>query len=107
MYVARHQSITYWANPVANGVGGWSFDAPIVLIGRWEEHSERVEDKDGNDYVSNAQASFEGGVKIGGYLYNGISVASDPTTVDGAYVIMKVDSIPDLRAIRQVNKAYM
>lgn len=109
MFVPRYQDVTLWSAPVNNGVGGYTFAAPIALKGRWEERIEQVVDSHGNDYTSNAQVYLDTDVQpeLGAYLYRGASVAADPTGLDGARVIMRVDSIPDLHAIKQVNKAYL
>lgn len=107
MYIARFQDATYWGTPVPNGVGGWTFAAPVALKVRWEEHIEQVIDSEGNDFTSTAQVMSTANLALGGYLLLGTSVASDPTSIAGARPIVKVDNIPDIRAIRQNNKAYL
>lgn len=103
-----HQDLTYWANAVQGGSGGWTFDAPNTSYKcRWEERIEQIVDEAGNIYISNAQVFVEFIPKVGEYLYQGISAEADPTSVEGARQIQRVDSIPDLRNLRQTRKAYL
>lgn len=106
---SRQTAITYWGTPAPTGVGGWTFASPITFKGRWEERTERTLDRQGNDFTSTAQVFVPDTqvLDLGGYLYRGTSVGADPTEVPGARPIAKIDSIPDLRAISQQNKAYL
>lgn len=112
MYTSRYQDAIYWSDPVPNGLGGWIFANPRTIKVRWEEHVEQVLDAEGNDFTSTAQVYTLEKLKLGGYLKL-VTVTDidppgpDPTSVSGARAIVKIDSIPDLRALRQNDCAFL
>lgn len=101
------QTATYWGSPVPNGTGGYSFDVPTTFYVRWEDRVEEFSDDRGEVQVSRAVVYVSREVEIGGYLYLGMSVVTDPTTVDGAFQIRQTLSIPDLRNAEQERRAYL
>ena len=97
--VAYKQTATYWSAPVQSGFGGYSFGAPVQIACRWENVTERFMDATGSEAVSNAKVWTFDALDVGGYLYLGVSAATDPTNVNKAYPIRRCDEIPDLRLL--------
>lgn len=101
------QDITYWAPGAPNVYGGRAYVAPVTLKGRWEGRQELFRDKYGQEVMSRARVYCESPVALDGYLYLGTSVAADPTTLSDAFEIRQTGSIPDLRAVVQLNVAIL
>jgi len=99
--------VTYWGSPVVDGWGVRTFVAPVVLKCRWEQHAEQFLDFTGTLSVSNAVVFVPVAVDLGGYLYLGISAASDPTTLHDAYPIRQLHEIPDLRKMFKERRAML
>lgn len=96
-------NITYWAPGVPDGYGGVTYGAPLALKGRWEDKQEEYLNAKLEEELSNAIVFFPSSVNIqndGGYLYNGASVATDPTKVANAFRIAQVLKTPDLRNVK-------
>tara|TARA_R100001086_G_scaffold205990_1_gene121793 strand:- start:113 stop:439 length:327 start_codon:yes stop_codon:yes gene_type:complete len=102
-----NQDMTYWANPVTTSVGGISFDAPVALKVRWEERAERFLDTNGEEVVSRAVIWVKEDVDIGGYVYLGSSILTDPTDLDDAYPIRQFFKIPDLRNLFNERRIFL
>lgn len=100
------QDITYWTTS-SDGFGGSTYGAPQSLKGRWEERNDVFRTPNGQEKVSKAVVYLDTDVEINGYLYLGVSVASDPTTVSGATLIEGFRKIPNLGAVRFERKAYL
>lgn len=92
------QTCTYWGAPLPNGFGGFTFAAPVSLACRWEEIAEQFTNNQGELLVSKAKVYLNVDVHIGGYLFLGSSVVSNPTTI-ASYPIRQFSKIPDLRAV--------
>lgn len=91
------QSVTYWSSPVSNGLGGFSYSAPSVLLARWEERLEEFQDHGGETHMSKAIVWLKQDVDTLGFLYNGVSTEADPTQVYGAFRILQFRKIPGIR----------
>ena len=100
------QDITYWA-PTGFGAEGVVFAAPAAIKGRWEEIAEAFITPAGEESVSEAIVFCSVQVVVGGYVYLGTSVATDPTEVASAYKIRQRISIPDLRNVRSEYRAIL
>jgi len=109
------QTILYWGNPTAIGVG-YSYANAVEILGRWEDRQEIFVDVNGREQKSQAIVYLKQDVKIGGYLYLGSlddlgdsSSAldiSDPSAVD-AWEIKAFKKIPNLRATDWERKAWL
>lgn len=104
-----HQDVTYWGPPTPNGFGGETFSgSPVTFKGRWQDNSVVVTSEDGDDYTSNAQVLVPQDLEVGGYLYKGVSTETDPKVLgEEALRIQRFDSVPDLRNLTQIRKAYL
>lgn len=102
-------SVTYWPAPTPDGSGGNTFGAPQAIKARWERKNELAHDMNGEQFISFARVYTDDVVtlSVGGYLYLGTSVATDPGDVKGAYKIRAFERIPALRGPRYDNKAVL
>jgi len=102
------QTLTYWGNPVPDGYGGYEFDDPVAIDGRWVEKMELFIDVNGREIRSQVVAYVAQDVDEGGYLALGTHTDDDdPMTVDGAYSIKAFRKIPTIRATAWERKAWL
>lgn len=99
--------ITYWTPGVENQFGGPVYGAPLVLVGAWYDRIENVVSPEGQELVSKARCMLKMQVAWKGYLFQGISAASDPTTVNGSQLIRIVTSVPNLSDLSRLYIAYL
>ncbi len=102
-----NQVATYWSPGVPDGFGGFTYDAPVELNCRWEDRVEVMTDTEGTQFVSKARIFLEDDVVHEGYLFLGVSTATDPQKVDDAYKIRVFAKIPDLLAENFERKAFL
>jgi hypothetical protein len=94
------QSIVYWGNPQRKGSGGFTFDAPVELVGRCEYKVEAVIGEDGQEMMSRARVYLSQRVDVDGYLYLGtladsaIGDEQTPASTEGAMRILAFEEIP-------------
>ncbi len=100
-------AITYWGNPRNNGLGGFTFDDPVLIEARWEQRVEETFDDRGVVFVSQANAFVKQDLDLGGYLYNGNSLIEDPTTVEGAYKIRAFRKVSNMGRTKNERRAIM
>lgn len=101
------QDATLW--PVApDSYGGDTFGAPVPVKCRWEDRTDKFFSQlDQNEQVSRSVVHISQNANVGDYLFSGVSVAADPTTISGAYKIRRFDKIPNLRNLLMLRKAYL
>jgi hypothetical protein len=90
------ENITYWSAGALDGFGKPTFGSPTTIPARWEQVTELFIDNTGNEVRSMAKVFLGQAVSNGDYLYKGVSSATDPTTVDGAYEVRQYKEIPGL-----------
>lgn len=88
------QTATYWACTGVDSAGDRQFAAPTTLTVKWEDRSDIVIDQDGEEGRSRAVVYLGTDVGVEGYLFLGSSVAADPRTVTGAYLIKEFRKVP-------------
>lgn len=108
------QTIIYWANPTTDGFGGYTYTAPVDIIGRWEEKQEMFLDKEGKETLSRAMVYLSQDVSLGGFLYLGAlaDLASPidethPKNVSGTFEIRQITKIPDVKGVSFERKAIL
>lgn len=107
------QTAVYWAAPVSDGRGSWTFTAPAEITVRWDNTAVEYKDTQGEIKVSKAVVLLKSGtVVVGGYLYLGALASitgtnTDPTAVAGAYPIMSVPSVPVISNRQTIVKAIL
>ncbi len=103
------QVITYWAPGGRDQQNVLSYDAPVLIKGRWIEATENLIDGSGEEIVSKSQVFLADEVQEEGYLALGdFTDIVDPRT-DGvnAELIQAYSSAPDLRYLEQQRKAFL
>ena len=104
MNVTRNmkQTLTYWAPQGTNSYGARTFASPVTKACRWEDSNELFRDAKGQQVVAKSKVFTPSEVELGGYLFLGTSATADPKTVAGAYEILSVREMPDLRNLTQM-----
>ena len=103
----------YWANPVPDGEGSYTYDSPIEIACRWEAMSQIVTDNKGEQITSRAVVYVTQDVDEDGMLFFGSldDLDSDdvvPKTVEKAYYIKRFEKKPLLGSSTQfLRKAYL
>lgn len=108
----RHlnQTLTYWApSAVATTdlYGKPTFSAPVQLSCRWEDRTEQLKDKKGEEFISKSRIFLNDDVDLDGYVFLGTSVSITPSLLTGAYEIQQKGRQPDLRNIRNLTVLYL
>ena len=98
-YITRNLKgiVTYWAPGVNDGFGGVTFPTSVDIKARWEDKAELFIDASGNEVTSKAKVYLVSDVALKGYLFNGKSTVSDPTTISDAREIRAFRRMPNLR----------
>ena len=104
---AYTQDATYWGSPVSNGLGGFTYAAPVALKVRWEERQEEIITHGGEVKTSRAIVWVKQDLDTEGFLYLGTSTASDPATVHGAFKIQEFRKIPSIRGTSFERRAFL
>lgn len=102
-----HQTLTYWPPSAEDRYGKPVSGTPVQKACRWEDRTDEVQSKTGQQVTSRSRVFLDDDVDIDGYVYLGVSDATDPTTVDGAYEIQAKGRQPDLRGLRQLTVLYL
>lgn len=100
------QKVTHWAT-VSDGYGGYTYLAPQILKGRWEDKQELFRTPAGDEAVSKSVVYLSKAVEVGDYLYLGESVVVNPTALKGAYEVRQYNESPDLRNLQSLKKALL
>ena len=98
--IGLNQIAVYWAAPVKDGEGGFTWAAPVEIECRWNDTVETVLASDGKEFVSKSKVHVDQDVVRDGMLFLGClddldsSEEADPITSDDAYKIRRIDKIP-------------
>jgi hypothetical protein len=115
------QTAVYWASPVNDGYGTFTFDDPVEISCRWEDKSQvTISDMkrgslgQGKEITSDAEILVTQDLDKNGYLYLGsLSDLTDaekanPATIEDARQILSVDKIPWIKSTSIfVRKVYL
>lgn len=87
------QPIVYWGNPVNDGYGGYTWDDPVEIKGRWEEVTEVIMGSDGKEIISQARVFLtqevdeEGAMWLGSLDDLDSAPRPDDSSVAGLYIV--------------------
>ena len=109
---SRHlkQTMTYWAPSSTTDINGKPTSSASVQIAcRWEDRTEQLKGKNGEDIISKTRVFVDGAVNIDsdGYVALGVVVGTDPSVLDNAFEIQAIGKMPDLRAVKQLKVLYL
>jgi hypothetical protein len=96
------ETAVYWGNPVNDGYGFFTFDAPVERACRWENKSEVIVTQDGREFTCNASLLLTEDVDLQGFMWRGTlaDLAAQghsgklPIAIPEAYMIRRFDRIP-------------
>lgn len=111
------QTCVYWGNPVDDGYGSFTYDAPVERACRWEDKQELMLYVAGKEFTTNASVLVTEDVVNEGYMWLGTLAelnaipnidTSKPITIPQAYIIRRFDKIPMVRKTDEfVRTAYL
>lgn len=102
-----NQVATIWTQTGLDTYGKPTFTAPAQINVRWEDRTEMILSKRGEEYVSKSRVFFGSDIPLEAFLFLGTSAATDPTAVPGAYEVMGRKMTPDLRNLQQLYVAFL
>lgn len=102
-----HQTCTYWAQTGTDMEGKPSFSAKVELACRWEDRSELILSKRGQEIVSRSRVYLAAEVDINGYLYLGTTAETNPLVLSGACEVQATKITPDLRNLSNLYVAFL
>lgn len=102
------QKVTLW-RVTTDATGGYTFAVPEIHNGRWEDRQMLFRDPTGDEKVSNAIVYLDTDVAPGDYLFLGESDEENPAVAHGllAQRVKQFNSIPDLRSMVTIRKAFL
>lgn len=107
------QKAVYWASPVADGFGGYTFASPIEILCRWESGNELMVSGAGEEIVNRAKVFVLQDLLENGYLYEGPlsdfegQDTSNPKAINRAFKIQRFDKIPVVKGTGFFRVAYL
>ena len=113
-YLTRKLTDTavHWANPVEDGYGGETFDTAVEVDCRWVDVSSLQITAGGEQEGAAHEVYVQATVEEGDWLYHGVlsgltaAQKANPRKVDGAWMVKKVELIPDFKN-GEVRKVYL
>lgn len=96
------QTAVYWANPVRDGSGGYTYDAPIEVSCRWDIKQKLVLDRDGKEVVSQAKVFVTQDMDVEEILYFGgltdltAAQKANPKLIDDAFEIITFEKVSQI-----------
>ena len=94
------QTAVYWGNPQADGYGGNTFQTGVEIKVRWDDKTEKIINKYGEETVSKAVVMTPEDKDDGGFLYLGtlasltVEQRANPKLVSTAYPIQTIERTP-------------
>ncbi len=98
------QTAVYWGSPNPDGYGGYSYDAPVEVLCRWDDKVQMVRDSRGDEVVSNAEIMVAQDLAEGGMMHLGKltelteSQKNNPLEVPQARIILRLNRVPLFRS---------
>ena len=97
------QTIVYWSLNKPSGTGGYIYNSPVELAGRWEDRNQKFVDVTGEENVARSVIYLDQDVEINGWLYLGSlsdlssGEEADPGEIAGTSgIIQQVNRIPSV-----------
>ncbi len=107
---SRHlrQDVTQWPVTGSDGYGGFTYGAPMLLKGRWEDKNELFLTLENEEAVSNAVVYLSVDIAVGDYFGLGdLTSTNDPTTLAAAYRSRLYHKSTDLRALQSIRRVFL
>lgn len=91
------EKITHWTVSGFDEFGSPTGFTRNIIEGKYEDRSELFINQNKEEERSEATVFLEDPVSVGDYLYQGESIANDPTTLDQAREVREVKKINSLK----------
>lgn len=102
------QILTYWEPITGTDLYGKpSMSAPVTRKCRWEDKTQQIQSKRGEEIVSKSRVYMLEDCHIDGYLFLGTSSNADPTKVEGAMEVQAVANTPSLSSLQSLTTVYL
>lgn len=89
------QTLTWWRATGHDDTGKPTFAAPVHIKGRWEAHTRRFADDQGELRAARAGVRVDRDIASQDWLAQGAQTALDPTAVSGAWQVQEFQKVPD------------
>lgn len=107
----KKQNAVYWANPVNDGYGDYTFDSPVEIQVQWENKQEKfVSALNGEEVISRAVIFVPQDLAIQGMLslMSIANISSSELPADNnAYEIKASEKVPDHRGTNFSRKVWL
>jgi hypothetical protein len=101
------ETVTYWAPSGVDNTGDPSFATPVSIKAKWEDRTELFIDEAGREQRSRSVVYVDTDLIIGGYLFRGISTATDPLGVTNAFMIKDYKKVSDFENLVHERRAML
>ena len=107
-----NQDLVYWEFKSNDGEGGFEFEDPVPLKGRYEKKTEQVMTSGGEEKVSRARVFVDQELLEGSYIYVGtlqddaIGLDQSPEKTLGSMRVLASDVIPSWNGRTSLYIAY-
>ena len=108
-----NQICVYWASPVSDGYGTFTWTTPVEIPCRWMDSNKVIVNKDGVEIVTQAEVQVAQALNEQGILYLGKladltdAQKSNPKLKDGTRPILRFDVVPTMKGTKFFRKAYL
>lgn len=95
------QVISHWSKSGSRDTyGNPTWDTPVLILGRWEDRTEKITLPTGEEYISRSIVFLDTDVAIGDYIFQGEfgSGDTDPHNVTDAFEVKDFNKVPRLRS---------
>lgn len=108
-FLTKHfrQRATFWESTGVNSSGDPSFATPKTIQVRWEERQTVFTNAAGEEASAGAVIFVGEDMKAGDFLFLGVSIVADPTTVSNAREIQGWSKIPQLTGAMFERSAFL
>jgi len=99
------QTIVLWATPVNNGYNTMTFAAPTEIKGRWEDKLDLIVNNNRETQESKAHLYTLADVQKENWVYLGEltdlteAQLANPKLIDGAYLVMQIETFVNLKGV--------
>lgn len=102
-----HQTATYWAPGMNDGMGDLVFGAPVLIKCRWQDKMTLIRDAQGRQVPSRAIVYSDRKLDPQGMIILGDLTNLTNPRAAGAMEILATGSSPSLRATTELHKVWL
>jgi len=111
-----NQTAVYWANPVSDGLGGYTYDDPVEVKVRWSDKQEKFLSSESTtqegveELLSKSFILAESDFDVNGRMFLGYLIDLESDNLPGsvnALTIKLFEKIPNIGATQFLRKVYL